>query len=159
MNYLIKHTIDCLNSRIVELQDRLAHETDPRRRDGLQTEIARDRRDLALLFLKENAPDQGREVFYVRRDEHGTLNLHLRHARLPVNPAYLEHLLGELKITVPEKGLSVVRPAFAQDAIEEAVAQVNHDLAVSGDLRRRLAFFHRIAETVTSEKEDEKACA
>jgi len=160
MNFIAERMIACRTDRIVDLRSRLADEADPTRREALEAEIASERGELALLFLKEANPDeQGWDWFYVRRDDHGILSLRLRRLALPVNSAYLEHLLGELKIAIPPKGLAVVSPAFAMDAVEEALAQVNHDIAVCGDLRRRLAFFHRVAESFASRSEDDKACA
>jgi len=156
MNFIVERLTACRIDRIVGLRRRLSEETNPMLREKLEAEIGEERRGLALLLDSE---EQDWNWFYVRRDEHGTLFLHLRNLCLPVHSAYVEHLLGELKVTVPPKGLAVVSPAFAMDAIEEAVAQVNHDIAVAGDLRRRLAYFHRIAETLASESEDEKACA
>jgi len=156
MNFIADRLTACRIDRIVGLRRRLSEETNPMLREKLEAEIAEERRGLAQLLASD---DQDWNWFYVRRDEHGTLSLHLRRLCLPVNSAYVEHQLGELKVTVPPRGLAVVSPSFAMDAIEEAVAQVNHDLAVTGDLRRRLAYFHRIAETLASETGDEKACA
>lgn len=162
MNFIAEHMIACRVGRVVDLRTRQAHETDPTVRRDLEVEIGRERHDLASLLLKEIKPDKrGWDWFYVRRDEHGTPRLHLRLVCLPVNSSYLEHLIGEFKIVVPVKGQVVVSVAFAQDAIEEALAQVNHDITVDNDLRRRLVFFHGIAESFASKSigEDEKACA
>jgi len=156
MNFFAEQLTACRVDRIVDLRRRLSEESDPMLREMLQAKIGDERRGLALLL----DPDEQRwNWFYVRRDEHGTLSLHLRRLCLPVKSAYVEHLLGELKVTIPPKGLAVVSPAFAMDAIEEAAAQINHDIAVAGDLRRRLAYFHRIADTLAPETGDEKACA
>ena len=159
MNSVPERLTACRAGRIVDLRNLLAHETDPWRLADLEIEIDRERRELALLLHELKSSEHGAESFHVRRDEHGTLTLHLRRVCLPVNSPYVEHLLGELKFAVPAKGLAAVCPAFAQDAIEEALAQVNYHIAVSNDLRRRLAFFHRIAESLSTKSEDEKACA
>jgi hypothetical protein len=156
MNFIAETLTACRIDRIVDLRRRLFTEPNPLLREKLEADLGEERRGLALLLASD---DQDWDWFYVRRDEHGTLSLHLRRVCLPVNSPYVEHLLGELKVAVPPNGLAVVSPAFAMDAIEEALAQVNHDLAVAGDLRRRLAYFHRIAETFASETGDEKACA
>jgi len=156
MNFFAEQLTACRVDRIVDLRRRLSEEADPALREQLNAQVGDERRALALLL---DPDEQHWDWFYVRRDEYGTLNLHLRRVCLPVTSAYVEHLLGGLKVTVPPKGLAVVSPAFAMDAIEEAVAQVNHDIAVAGDLRRRLAYFHRIAETLAPETGDEKACA
>lgn len=155
MNVVAEEILACRADRIIDLRNRLALAIDPRVRKELEAEIDAERRDLALLFSEERR----RDGFYARRDEHGTLSLHLGRLALPVNSAYLEHLAGELKIAVPAKGAVVATAAIAIDAIEEALAQVDHDIAASGDLRRRLAFFHRVAESLASKGEDEKACA
>lgn len=157
MNFIAETLTACRVDRIVDLRRRLFTETNPLHRGKLEAEIGEERRGLAVLLASD---DQVWHWFYVRRDEHGTLWLHLRRVCLPVNSSYVEHLLGELKVTVPPKGWAVVSPAFAMDAIEEALAQVNYDIVVAGDLRRRLAYFHRVAETLASETEGEKkACA
>lgn len=142
--------------RIVDLRRRLSTETDPSLRERLEAEIAQERHKLAFLLACDG---KSGAWFHVRRDARGTPSLHLRHACLPVNAPYLEHLLAERGIEIPPEGGAPVGPDFAIDAIEEALAQVNHTLAVTGDLRRRLAYFHRIAETLASETGEGKACA
>jgi len=156
MNFIAETLTACRIDRIVDLRRRLSTETHPLHREKLEADLGEERRGLALLLASD---DQDWNWFYVKRDEHGTLSLHLRRVCLPVNSAYVEHLLGESKVTVPPKGWAVVGPAFAMDAIEEALAQVNYDVIVAGDLRRRLTYFHRVAETLASETGDEKACA
>ncbi len=160
MNFISERVIAYRADRVVDLRNRLVHETDSKRRDELQTELDCERRELALVLLQDSKPEQcGWDWFTVRRDEHGTLKLHMRNLCPPVNPAYVEHLLSQLKITVPVKGLAVVSPSFAIDAIEEAMGQVNFDIAVADDLKRRLAFYHRIAESLSSQDDSAKACA
>ena len=159
MNLATERLIASRACRIVDLRTRLARENDPWRLADLEIEIDRERRELVLLLHDQKPEKQGAESFTVRRSEDGTLSIHLRRVCLPVNSAYLEHLVGESKIVVPPKGFVAVSPAFAQDAIEEAVAQVNHDIAVSTDLRRRLAFFHRLAESFMTKSDGGKACA
>jgi len=146
--------------RIVDLRTRLARETDPTVRERLEAEVEGERRELALLFLEEDKQEPpGGDGFILRRDEHGTLELTLRRVVLPVNSAYLEYRLAELHLSVPAGGAVVVSPAFALDAIEEALAQVNHDVAASEDFRRRLLFFRRVAESFASRGGSGKACA
>ena len=160
MDFITERVIAYRADRVVDLRTRLATETDPQRRKQLQTELDCERRELALILLQESRPEEGGwDWFTVRRDEHGTLKLQLQNLYLPVNPAYVEHLLRELRITVPVKGLAVVSPSFAIDAIEEAMGQVNFDIAVADDLKRRLAFYHRIAESLSSQDDSAKACA
>ncbi len=146
--------------RIVDLRTRLARETDEKVRERLEAEVEGERRDLALLFLDEDKQEpHGGDGFTLRRDEHGTLKLNLRSVVLPVNSAYLEHRLAELHVAVPAGGPVVISPAFALDAIEEALAQANHDVAASEDFHRRLLFFRRVAESFASRGGSEKACA
>lgn len=160
MNPNSEPLIACRVDRIVDLRTRLALETDPEVRRGLQAEIEGERLDLALLFLGEDPKEpRGGDGFSLRRDEHATLMLYLHHRVLPVNSAYLEHRLDELGIAVPAKGVAAVSPTFALDAIEEALSQVVYDLVASQDLRRRLLFYRRIAESFASRGKDEKACA
>ncbi len=146
--------------RIVDLRTRLARETDQEVRERLQAEVEGERLDLALLFLEEDEREpHGGDGFTLRRDEHGPLKLSLRRVVLPVNSAYLEHRLAELRIAVPAGGAVVISPAFALDAIEEALSQANHDVAASEDFRRRLSFLRRVAESFASRGGSEKACA
>ena len=160
MNFITERVIDFRAERVVDLRNRLVHEPDPRCRAKLQRELDGERRELALVLLQSSRPEQfGWDWFTVRRDEYGTLSLHLRNLRLPVNPAYVEHLLAQLKIALPVKGLAVVSPSFAIDAIEEAMGQVEHDIDMADDLKRRLAFFQRVAESLRSQGDSEKACA
>lgn len=160
MTHIAERVIGYRADRVVDLRDRLADETDPKRRDELQAEIDRERRELALILLKESKPEHcGWDWFTVRRDEHGTLKLQLRNITLPVNPAYVESLLQEFGIAVPVNGTAVVNPTFAIDAIEEAMGRVRFDMTVAHDLTRRLTFFYRVASSLKSPSDGEKASA
>jgi len=160
MDFITERVIAYRADRVVDLRTRLATETDPQRRKQLQTELDCERRELALILLQESRPEEGGwDWFTVRRDEHGTLKLQLRNLTLPVNPAYVEHLLAQLRITVPVKGLAVVSASFAIDAIEEALGQVEHDIDMADDLKRRLAFYQRVAESLRSQGDGDRACA
>lgn len=160
MNAISESVIAYRAERVVDLRRRLARETDPKRCEELQRDLDCERRELALILLQDSKPEQsGWDWFTVMRDERGTLKLQMRNVCLPVNPAYVEHLLSQLKIAVPAKGLAVVSPSFAVDAIEEALGRVNFDIAVADDLKRRLAFFHRVAESLSSQDDSDKACA
>jgi hypothetical protein len=110
MDFISERVIGYRADRVVDLRRRLATETDPKRRNEIQTELDCERRELALVLLKDSRPEQsGWDWFTVTRDEHGTLKLQLRNLCLPVHAAYVEHMLSQLKITVPLKGLAVVQ--------------------------------------------------
>lgn len=144
--------------RILDLRDCLARETDPERRESLESEIDVERRRLALLLSEEGERKQeGSRSFTVKRDTRYTLTLHWGKRRLPVNPSYLERLVGDFKLAVPPGGAITVSPAIAMDAIDEAMGSVEQTIATAEDLKQELLFYYGIADALSMPSA--KACA
>lgn len=135
--------------RIVHLRNRLDAETDPSQRREIEIELDFERRALAHLLYEEGRGASGWTGFRMSHDADGTYALRLRDHILPVNSAYLEHMLKERRVTLRTGSEMIVSAELAQDAIVEAIASMNYAIASIEALKRRLAFFHRVAEALT----------
>ena len=73
---------------------------------------------------------------------------------MPVNPSYLERLLGD---RIPVRGVLTINAAVAMDAVDEALGSIEHTIATAENLKRELSFFRGIAEALASPSA--KVCA
>ena len=87
-------------------------------------------------------------AFALYRSLDGHLSLRFHWRLLPVNASYLEAMLKESCLTVKPCQRLQVGAAWAQDAIDEALMNLDHQItSAETDKRRLLYYFGKALET------------
>lgn len=151
MDPLTNDPLDGLIGRVNELRTKAA--LDPTLRRVLDA----IRRQLASVLSRTTAarPSEHTTAFLVSMTWDGAVSLRACGRTVPVNPAYVKHVLEQKGIDIPPGDEIMVDCATARDLIEEALAHLGYDLARLAALRRELLQFFMLADAL-----DERAkCA
>jgi hypothetical protein len=142
MDPLTNDPLDDLIARVNELRTKASLDPTLRRvLDAIRRQLAN-----VLSRTTTSKPSAPAPAFLVSMTWDGALSLRVYGRAVPVNPAYVKHVLEDKGIDIPPGDEIMVDSATARDLIEEALAQLGYDMARLAALRRELLQFFMLAD-------------